>query len=129
MEMMSKYSLLLNTSHGLNDKVCFRILCKIQFHMVINGKTIIPKVLHNIENLIGIMIGKIIHNNLNSLRIPNLPGQTNRIINGKTNRTNGNHPKGIDSLQISGENLNNGLTKILVIHNYHNYNLQSNNRH
>ena len=78
--------------------------------MVVNGKIIIPKVLHNI-NPIGIMLGKIIRNNLNGLRITNglirritngliniiTNGKTNRTI-GKTSRTNGNHPKGIGSL-------------------------------
>ena len=73
-----------------------------------------------------IMLGKIMHNNLNGLKIPNLPNQTNRIINGKTSRTNGNHPRGIGSLQTNGEDLNSGLTKILVLHNYH---PQSNNLH
>ena len=95
--------------------------------MVTNGKIVVPKVLHNIVNLIGIMLGKIIHNNLNGLRISNLLGKinkktsglTNKIINGKIRRTNGNHPKPIASLKTNGEDLNNGLIKILVIPNYH----------
>ncbi len=115
---MSKYSFLLNNSHRPNVKVCPRTLCKIQIYMVINGKTVIPKVLHNIVNLIGIMLGKIIHNSLNGLRILNLPSQTNKIINGRTSRTNGNHLREIGSLQINGEDLNSGLTKIPVIQNY-----------
>ena len=126
MERMRKYSSLLNVGHGPNVKVCLKTLYKIQIYIVINGKAIVPKVLHNIVNLIGIMLGKIIQNNLNGLKIPNLPSQTNKIINGKINKTNGNHPRGIGSLQINGEDLNNDLTKILVIHNYH---LQSNNKH
>ena len=87
--------------------------------MVINGKTVIPKVLHNIVNLIGIMLRKIISDSLNELIILNLLGQTNRIINGRTNKTNGNHPKGIGGLETNGEDLNSGLTKILLLHNYH----------
>ena len=127
---MRKYFLLLNTDHGPNVKVCLKTLCKIQIHMVINGKIVIPKVLHNI-NLIGIMLGKTICNNPNGLRIPNHPSLTNRITNGrtsittsKTNRTNENHTKGIGSLQTNGGDLNSGLTKIPILHNYH---LQLNN--
>ena len=108
---MSKYSLFLNTKHGPNVKACLRTLCKIQIYMVINGKTIIPKVLHNIVKLIGIMLGKIIHNSLNGLRIPNLPSQINKIIHGKTSRTNSNHLKGIGSLQTNRGDLNSDLTK------------------
>ena len=102
MEVMSKYFFSLDTDHGLNVKVCLRTLCKIQIHMVINGKIVIPKVLHNI-NLIGIMLGKTIYNNLNGLKITNHPslritnGRTNKT-NGKTSRTNGNHLKGIGNL-------------------------------
>ena len=116
---MRKYSLLLNADHGLNIKVCLKTLCKVQIHMVINGKTAIPKALHKI-NPIGTMLGKITHNNLNGLKIPNNLGhKTSGITNGhKTNRTNGNHPKGIGNLRTNGRDLNNGLTKILVLHNY-----------
>ncbi|MFA1256000.1 hypothetical protein, partial [Klebsiella pneumoniae] len=103
---MSKYSSLLNTDHGPNVKVCLRTLCKIQIHMVVNGKTAIPKVLHKI-NPIGTMLGKITHNNLNGLKIPNNPGLINKITNGhrtnktigKTSRSNGNHSMGIGNLQ------------------------------
>lgn len=125
---MSKYSLLLNADHGPNIKVCLRTPCKVQIHMVVNGKIVIPKVLHKI-NPIGTMVGKITHNNLNGLRIPNnsslinritcghRTNRTNRTI-GKTSRTNGNHPKGIGNLRTNGRDLKNGLTKILVLHNY-----------
>ena len=125
---MRKYSFLLNVDHGPNVKVCLKTPCKVQIHMVVNGKTIIPKVLHKI-NPIGTMLGKITHKNLNGLKIPNNPGLIKKITNGhktkrtnktagKTSRTNGNHPKGIGSLQTNGRDLNNGLTKILVLHNY-----------
>ena len=79
---MSKYSLFLNVRHGIHIKVCLRTLYKIQIYIVINGKTIVPKVLHNIVNLIGIILGKIIHNSLN----------------GRSSQTNGNHPKGTSGL-------------------------------
>ena len=128
MEMMSKYSFLLNVDHGPNIKVCLKTLCKVQIHLVVNDKIAIPKVLHKI-NPVGTTLGKITHNNPNGLRIPNNPGLINRITNGyrtnKTNRTTGkigrtndNHPKGINNLQTNGRDLNNGLTKILVLHNY-----------
>ena len=123
---MSKYFLWLNISHGLNVKVCLRTPYKIQMYMVINGKTGIPKALHhNILHLIGIMLDKTIHNSLNGLKILNHLGPTNRIngktnkTTGKINRTNGNHPKGIGNLQTNGGDLNSGLTKIPVVHNYH----------
>ena len=131
MEMMNKYSLLLNVDHGTNVKVCLRTPYKVQIHMVVNGKTVIPKVLHQI-NPIGTMLGKITHNNRNGHKIPNHHGLINRMTNGhkinrtnrtigKTSRTNGNHPKGIGNLRTNGRDLNNGLTKILVLHNYHLY--------
>ena len=105
MEMTRKYYFFLNIDHGPNVKVCLRTPCKIQIHMVINEKPIIPKVLHNITNLIGIMLGKTIYNNPNGLKIPNHSGLTNRITNGrinitigKTSKTNDNHLKRICSL-------------------------------
>ena len=61
---MSKYSSLLNANHGSHVKVCLKTLYKIQIHMVINGNTIMSKVLHNIINPVEIMLGKIIHNSL-----------------------------------------------------------------
>lgn len=101
-ESMRKYSLLFNVFHGSHIKVCLKTLYKIQIHMVINGNTVVPKVLHNIVNLIGIMLGKIIHNSLN----------------GYIFQTNGNHLKGIGNLQTNGEDLSNGL-KMLDTHLYH----------
>ena len=118
METMIKYSSLLNVNHGLQDKVCLKMLYNFQILTIISGTTKVIRIL---------------------LSTPNLPRKTrkttsdliNKIINGKTSKTtsgiirkiNHNHHKEIGSKITNGGGLHNGLTKILVMDNFR---LQSN---